>query len=86
MIENRAIGKGANRGGFQAGAMGEASATCSRSRAQRVRPRAHRRREPLGATGTYVTGNKLRGIRDYAANFPYTGAFPSRASTRRSTR
>jgi extracellular elastinolytic metalloproteinase len=23
-----------------------------------------------------VTGNKLRGIRNYAANFPYTGAFP----------
>ena len=29
------------------------------------------------ATGTYVTGNKLRGIRNYAANFPYTGAFPT---------
>ena len=28
------------------------------------------------ATGTYVTGNKLRGIRNYAPNFPYTGAFP----------
>ena len=29
------------------------------------------------AAGTYVTGNKLRGIRNYAANFPYTGAFPA---------
>ena len=29
------------------------------------------------ATGTYATGNKLRGIRNYAANFPYTGAFPT---------
>ena len=28
------------------------------------------------ATGAYATGNKLRGIRNYAANFPYTGAFP----------
>ena len=32
MIENRMIGKGCGRTGFQAGAMGEASATCSRSR------------------------------------------------------
>jgi hypothetical protein len=29
------------------------------------------------ATGTYATGNPLRGIRNYAANFPSQGAFPT---------
>ena len=29
------------------------------------------------ATGTYATGNKVRGIRNYAANWPQTGAFPT---------
>jgi extracellular elastinolytic metalloproteinase len=76
MIENRTIGKGSNRTGFQAGAMGEAVAdlfSIEELNELGVVPTGDENRY---ATGTYATGNKLRGIRNYAPNFPYTGAFP----------
>ena len=76
MIENRAIGKGNGRSGFQAGAMGEASGDLFSIEELNEFGLVPTGDENRYATGTYVTGNKLRGIRNYAANFPYTGAFP----------
>jgi extracellular elastinolytic metalloproteinase len=76
MIENRTIGKGANRSGFQAGAMGEAVADQFSLEELNEFGLVPTGDENRWATGTYVTGNKLRGIRNYAPNFPYTGAFP----------
>jgi hypothetical protein len=76
MIENRTIGKGANRSGFQAGAMGEASGDLFSIEELNEFGLVPTDGENPFATGTYVTGNKLRGIRNYAPNFPYTGAFP----------
>ena len=76
MIENRTIGKGDGRTGFQAGAMGEASGDLFSIEELNEFGLVPTGDENRYATGTYVTGNKLRGIRNYAANFPYTGAFP----------
>jgi hypothetical protein len=76
MIENRTIGKGANRSGFQAGSMGEASGDLFSIEELNEFGLVPTGDENPYATGTYVTGNKLRGIRNYAPNFPYTGAFP----------
>ena len=77
MIENRMIGKGGPALGFQAGAMGEAVGDLDRDRAaQRERLVPTGDENPF-ATGTYATGNKVRGIRNYAANWPSTGAFPT---------
>ncbi len=76
MIENRTIGKGDSRSGFQAGAMGEAVADLFSIEELNELGLVPTDDENRYATGTYVTGNKLRGIRDYAPNFPATGAFP----------
>jgi hypothetical protein len=76
MIENRTIGKGSNRSGFQAGSMGEASGDLFSIEELNEFGLVPTDGENRYATGTYVTGNKLRGIRNYAPNFPYTGAFP----------
>ncbi|HKE78237.1 MAG TPA: M36 family metallopeptidase, partial [Solirubrobacteraceae bacterium] len=76
MIENRTIGKGNRRLGFQAGAMGEAAGDLFSMEELAEFGLVPTDGENPFATGTYVTGNKVRGIRDYAANFPYTGAFP----------
>jgi len=76
MIENRAIGKGDRRSGFQAGSMGEAVADLFAIEELNELGLVPTGDENKYATGTYVTGNKLRGIRNYAPNFPYTGAFP----------
>jgi extracellular elastinolytic metalloproteinase len=76
MIENRAIGKGDRRSGFQAGSMGEAVADLFSIEELNEFGLVPTGDENRYATGTYVTGNKLRGIRNYAPNFPYTGAFP----------
>jgi extracellular elastinolytic metalloproteinase len=76
MIENRTIGKGDSRSGFQAGAMGEAVADLFSIEELNALGLVPTDDENRYATGTYVTGNKLRGIRDYAPNFPATGAFP----------
>jgi extracellular elastinolytic metalloproteinase len=76
MIENRTIGKGNRRSGFQAGAMGEAAGDLFSMEELAEFGLVPTDGENPFATGTYVTGNKVRGIRDYAANFPNTGAFP----------
>ena len=77
MIENRMIGKGvANRTGFHAGAMGEAAGDLVSIEQLNENGLVPTGDENPFATGTYATGNKLRGIRNYAANFPMTGAFP----------
>jgi extracellular elastinolytic metalloproteinase len=77
MIENRMIGKGLRRSGFHAGSMGEAFGDLvSIERLQESGFVPTDDENPF-ATGTYVTGNKLRGIRNYAPNFPSTGAFPT---------
>ena len=76
MIENRMIGKGNNRTGFAAGAMGEAFGDMDLDRVHA--------REPLPAdggtsdlvAGPYATGNKVHGIRNYVMNWPRTGSFP----------
>jgi hypothetical protein len=77
MIENRTIGKGSNRTGFAAGAMGEAVGDLFSIEHVNETGAVPTDGENRYATGTYATGNKLRGIRNYAANFPYTGAFPT---------
>ena len=71
------IGKGFRRVGFHAGSMGEAFGDLvSIERLQESGFVPTDDENPF-ATGTYVTGNKLRGIRNYAPNFPFTGAFPT---------
>jgi hypothetical protein len=77
MIENRMIGKGANRVGFHAGAMGEAAGDLVSIEQLNENGLVPTRDENPFATGTYATGNKTRGIRNYAANWPATGAFPA---------
>jgi hypothetical protein len=77
MIENRMIGKGANRSGHHAGAMGESHSDLlaqERLLEEGVLPVAG---ESPWAVGAYVTGNGVRGIRNYAGDFPTTGAFPT---------
>jgi extracellular elastinolytic metalloproteinase len=76
MIENRMIGKGGGRAGFQAGAMGEAAGDLVSIEQLNENGFVPTDGENPFATGTYATGNKLRGIRNYAANFPSQGAFP----------
>jgi hypothetical protein len=77
MIENRTIGKGANRSGSHAGDMGEAVGDLFAIELLNEYGFVPTSDENRWAEGAYATGNKLRGIRDYAGNFPYTGAFPT---------
>ena len=76
MIENRMVGKGIRRSGHHAGAMGESGGDL-----MAIEQLFEGGDQPTDganpwATGTYVTGNKLRGIRNYAGNFPNAGEFP----------
>ena len=83
MIENRMIGKGDQRSGFHAGAMGEAVGdlvAIEQLNEYGLVPTG--RREPLAA-GTYATGNKVRGIRNYAANWPHDRGVPDAGHRRR---
>ena len=77
MIENRTIGKGASRTGFHAGSMGEAVGDLFAIEMLNEYGFVPTSDENRWAEGAYATGNKLRGIRNYAGNFPYTGAFPT---------
>jgi hypothetical protein len=77
MIENRTIGKGSNRTGFQAGAMGEAAGDLFAEEYLHESGFVPTGDENDFAEGAYATGNKVRGIRNYAMNFPSTGAFPT---------
>jgi extracellular elastinolytic metalloproteinase len=77
MIENRMIGKGATRTGFQAGAMGEGNGDLLSLEMLNETGSVPTDGENPYATGAYATGNKVRGIRNYAPNFPATGVFPA---------
>ncbi|QSB16518.1 M36 family metallopeptidase [Natronosporangium hydrolyticum] len=75
MIENRLIGKGSNRSGFHAGAMGESFADFI---GQEYLNQYDLTPGGFSAwtTGAYATGNPLRGIRNYNMSFPPAGEFP----------
>jgi len=77
MIENRMIGKGANRSGHHAGAMGESVSDLLSIEQLNEHGNIPTDGANRYATGTYATGNKQRGIRNYAGNWPATGAFPT---------
>jgi hypothetical protein len=77
MIENRMIGKGDSRSGFHAGAMGEAFGDLVSIEYLRENSYTPVDGEDPFATGTYATGNKEHGIRNYVMNYPRTGAFPT---------
>ena len=77
MIENRMIGKGANRSGHHAGAMGESVGDLMSIEQLNEHGNVPTDGANRWATGTYATGNKQRGIRNHAGNWPATGAFPS---------
>jgi extracellular elastinolytic metalloproteinase len=76
MIENRMIGKGGNRSGFHAGAMGESWADfVSMEYQNEYFPVRGDRPEPW-TVGAYVTGNPDRGIRNFNMAYPPAGGFP----------
>ena len=77
MIENRMIGKGNNRAGFHAGSMGEAFGDLVSTEYLRENTYTPTDGEDPFATGTYATGNKEHGIRNYVMNYPRTGDFPT---------
>jgi hypothetical protein len=77
MIENRTIGKGNRRTGSHAGDMGEAVGDLFAIEMLNEYGLVPTDGENQWSTGAYATGNKLRGIRNYAGNFPATGAFPT---------
>ena len=77
MIENRMIGKGNIRSGHHAGAMGESVSDLLGVEYLNENGFVPTSDENPFAAGTYATGQKLRGIRNYAGNFPATGAFPT---------
>jgi hypothetical protein len=77
MIENRMIGKGSNRTGFHAGSMGEGVADLTSIEYLFENGFVPTDGEDPFATGTYATGNKVHGIRNYVMNYPRTGAFPT---------
>jgi len=77
MIENRMIGKGGTRSGFHAGAMGEAFADFDAMEYLVTNGFVPTDGENPYAVGTYATGNKEHAIRNYAMNYPRTGAFPT---------
>jgi extracellular elastinolytic metalloproteinase len=77
MIENRMIGKGDRRSGHHAGAMGESVADLLSIEQLNEHGNFATDGANRWATGTYATGNKVRGIRNYAGNFPSQGAFPT---------
>ena len=70
------IGKGNARTGFHAGAMGEAFGDLVAIEYLNENGFVPTGDENRFAAGTYATGNKLRGIRNYAMNFPMSA--PSR--------
>ena len=75
MIENRMIGKGSNRTGFHAGAMGESFGdfvSMEHLNEYNLVPGGD-----LGwAVGPYATGNHSRAIRNYNMAWPSAGTFP----------
>jgi hypothetical protein len=76
MIENRLIGKGGNRSGFHAGAMGESWSDFISMEYQNAYGFLNDRTTRGWTVGTYATGNPDRGIRNYNMSFPSAGKFP----------
>jgi len=76
MIENRMIGKGANRTGHHAGAMGESHSDLTAMEYLNEYGFVPTDDENRFAVGTYATGNKVRAIRNYGMNFPRAGGVP----------
>jgi extracellular elastinolytic metalloproteinase len=77
MIENRMIGKGNRRQGNAAGAMGEAFGDLDA-----IEYLNENHDVPVFGIdpfveGAYVTGNTVRGIRNYTMDWPMSGPFPS---------
>ena len=68
MVENRMIGKGGNRGGHHAGAMGESSGDLMGMEVLNEYGFVPVSGENPFAVGAYVTGNKQRGIRNFGMN------------------
>jgi extracellular elastinolytic metalloproteinase len=66
MTENRMIGKGSNRSGDHAGAMGESNADLNAMEVLNEFGFLPVNGEGRYVIGAYATGNKVRGIRDYA--------------------
>jgi hypothetical protein len=80
MIENRMISKGSTRSGFHAGAMGEAFGDMDGIEYLNENSFVPTDGENPFATGTYATGNKEHGIRNYVMNWARTGDFPTPAA------
>ncbi|MGH3679424.1 MAG: M36 family metallopeptidase [Natronosporangium sp.] len=76
MIENRMIGKGGGRSGFHAGAMGESWSDFLAMEYQNEYGLAGGSGVDEWAVGAYVTGNPVRGIRNYNMSFPSAGELP----------
>jgi extracellular elastinolytic metalloproteinase len=76
MIENRMIGKGSTRSGHHAGAMGESHSDLFGIEYLFSNGFVPTDDENPYANGTYDTGNKLRAIRNFGANFPTSGDVP----------
>jgi extracellular elastinolytic metalloproteinase len=68
MIENRMIGKGANRSGHHAGAMGESNGDLNGMEILNEYGFVPVAGENPYSVGSYATGNKERGIRNYGMN------------------
>ena len=68
MVENRLIGKGGNRGGHHAGAMGESSGDLMGMEVLNEYGFVPVSGENPFAVGAYATGNKQRGIRNFGMN------------------
>ena len=83
MIENRMIGKGASRSGHHAGAMGESAGDLMSIEQLNEHGYVPTDGANRWATGTYATGNKQRGIRNYAGNWPVAGRVPDPGRLRR---
>ena len=77
MIVNRMIGKGNARAGFHAGSMGEAFGDLDSIEYLRENSFTPTDGEDPFVAGSYATGNKEHGIRNYVMNYPRTGAFPT---------
>ena len=76
MTENRMIGKGVRRMGAHAGAMGESFGDFSAMEYLNEYDFVPVSVENPYSVGAYVTGNPIRGIRNYGMNFPSAGKFP----------
>ena len=77
MIENRMIGKGNARTGFHAGSMGEAFGDLTAIEYLNENGFVPVGTEDPYVEGSYATGNKVHGIRNYAMDWPQTGGFPT---------